>query len=520
MSRKQLNVLLVMADQMTAFALRAYGNRCVKTPRLDSFAEEATVFRNAYCNSPICASSRFSMLSGQLPSRIGAYDNAAEFPASVPTFLHHLRDLGYHTSLSGKMHFVGPDQLHGYEERLTTDIYPSDFGWTPDWLHDGPPLAPSGMSMRGVVEAGLCKRSLQLDYDEEVAAQAVQKIYDLARAPERQPFFFTASFTHPHNPFIITRKYWDLYTDEEIDMPVVPNMPYDARDEHSKRLYYLFRQDEHQVTEEHIRTARHAYFSMVSYVDEKVGLLLDALEDTGLAERTVVLFVADHGEMLGERGLWYKYGLFEGACRIPFMIRTPWGTGCTSDRLVSLLDVFPTVLDLATEGRAPTPIDPIDGRSVAPLLSADDAAWPDSVACEFTAEGAIAPCLMLREGPYKYIYSESDKGQLFDLGHDPHELNNLSGIPEYAQTERALLKNILRRWDVRKLKDEILASQRRRLFLQKALAAGSSIRWDFQPYRDASTLYVRSGASPTVVKAKARFPYVEPKVPDFPRSGR
>ena len=208
------NILLIQADQMAGPALPMYGHPVVKTPHLQRLAENGTVFQNAYCNNPVCAPSRFSMMSGRLSSKIGAYDNASEFPASIPTFAHYLRDLGYKTCLSGKMHFVGPDQLHGFEERLTTDIYPSDFGWTPDWSQTDHPFAPSVMSLRGVVEAGLCKRSLQLDYDDEVGFLAVQKIYDYARDKDRSPFFLTASFTHPHNPFTITREYWNRYADD------------------------------------------------------------------------------------------------------------------------------------------------------------------------------------------------------------------------------------------------------------------------------------------------------------------
>ncbi|MDJ0983021.1 MAG: sulfatase-like hydrolase/transferase, partial [Kiloniellales bacterium] len=130
---RQANIVFIMADQLAAPALPAYGHKVVKAPHIQGLAERGVVFDAAYCNSPLCAPSRFSMLSGRLPSDIGAYDNAAEFPATVPTFAHMLRLGGYRTILSGKMHFVGPDQLHGFEERLTTDIYPADFGWTADW---------------------------------------------------------------------------------------------------------------------------------------------------------------------------------------------------------------------------------------------------------------------------------------------------------------------------------------------------------------------------------------------------
>ncbi len=127
------NILILMVDQLTPFALAAYGNRVTKTPRIDALARKGAVFESAYCASPLCVLSRFSLLAGKLPSQIGAYDNAAEFPSETLTFAHYLRAEGYRTILSGKMHFCGADQLHGFEERFTTDIYPADFGWTPDW---------------------------------------------------------------------------------------------------------------------------------------------------------------------------------------------------------------------------------------------------------------------------------------------------------------------------------------------------------------------------------------------------
>ncbi len=126
------NILLVMADQLAAPFLNAYGGPAI-TPAIDRLAAEGVVFDTAYSNSPLCAPARFAMMTGRLNSKIGAYDNASEFASNIPTFAHYLRSAGYQTSLIGKMHFVGPDQLHGYEDRLTTDMYPADFGWTPDW---------------------------------------------------------------------------------------------------------------------------------------------------------------------------------------------------------------------------------------------------------------------------------------------------------------------------------------------------------------------------------------------------
>ena len=203
----QPNILFIQVDQLAAPALPFYGHPIVKTPHLSALAEESVIFDNMYCNSPLCAPSRFSMMSGQLPSRIGAYDNAANFRADIPTMAHYLRVAGYQTTLCGKMHFVGADQLHGFEERLTTDIYPSDYGWTPDWSR--PTERPSWYhNMLSVVQAGTCVTSNQLDYDNEVAYQAGRKLHNLARSisagQDERPFFLFVSFTHPHHPFALT----------------------------------------------------------------------------------------------------------------------------------------------------------------------------------------------------------------------------------------------------------------------------------------------------------------------------
>ena len=512
------NILLLVADQLTAFALPFYGNAVCRTPHLSALAEQAVVFDNAYCNFPLCAPARYALQTGQLASRVGGYDNASELPAATPTLPYYLASLGYETSLAGKMHYVGPDQLHGYHERLTTDIYPSDFGWTPDW-RSKVPFGPAGMSMRSVVESGLCVRSLQFDYDDEVANKAVQKVYDLARRRDPKPFFLTVSFTHPHNPYVTTAEWWDQYADDQIDAPRVPPIAYDQRDPHSQRLHWLFRQDEHAITAEDTQRARHAYYANISYVDAQMGRVLRSLAQSGLDRNTVVVFTADHGEMLGERGLWYKYTLLEPALRVPLVMRIPDQAARRCAQAVSHVDLLPTLLDLATHGHPPNPVDPLDGNSVVPLLQSKHSDPGHVVAAEFTAEGAIAPMLCVRRGDHKLIVSPVDPPQLFDLAADPLELNNLAQRAELAAVRTQLQADVASRWDVERLNDDVLRSQRRRRWVQDRLTSGDYPAWDYQPFVDASAQFVRGGgqSSPTMVKGLARFPYVAPKPTDRPR---
>jgi choline-sulfatase len=514
MSSNRPNFLFVMTDQLVALALPFYGNPVANTPRLSAMADRGVLFEQAYCNSPLCAPSRASLMTGRLPSRLGVYDNAAEFSAEIPTFAHYLRAAGYQTCLSGKMHFVGPDQLHGFEERLTTDIYPVDFGWTPDW--NRPEARFSWYhNMLSVVQAGLCQTSNQLDFDEEVAFQSVRKIYDLARSDDDRPFCLVASFTHPHDPFAITRAYWDRYRPSDIDMPAVSPIPHDQLDPHSRRLYHVCAMDQYRQTEERVRNARHAYYAMISYIDDKVGQLLQALESTGLSENTIVIFSSDHGEMLGERGLWYKMNFFEWSARVPLLFHAP---GHFAPRRVahpvSLVDILPTLVELAGQGQAPEYAAPLDGRSLTPFLRGSETDGDTNrVVGEYLAEGAIAPVVMIRRNRYKYVYSESDPDQLYDLATDPHELNNLAGRPDYEEIRTAFQAELLARWDLAALNRAVLASQRRRRLVADALMAGHYTAWDFQPHQDASHRYMRNHLLLDDLERRARFPTPETPAP-------
>ncbi len=516
---KRPNILFLMADQLAAQALPCYGHPVVKAPHLSRLAERSVVFESAYCNFPICAPSRSSMLSGLLPHSIGAYDNAAEFPAEIPTVAHYLTAQGYRTILCGKMHFIGPDQLHGFEERLTTDIYPSDFAWTPDFLR-GPAYRPTGVSMRPVVEAGARVRSLQIDYDDEVEYHGTQKLYDLARSPDDQPFFLTMSFTHPHPPFVTGREHWDRYRHDEIDMPTVAPIPYEALDPHSQRLHVAHAQNIYDVTPEHVRNARHAYYGMVSYIDDKIGRILKVLTDCGLAKDTIVVFAVDHGEMLGEGGMWFKQTFFEWSARVPLMIAAPGIAARRSGAHVSLVDLLPTLLDLAGNGALVEPMElaqPLHGRSLVPLMTGADKGDDRVVISEYSSEGVRAASRMVRRGKYKYVYTRGLAPMLFDLEADPLELHDLAGSAHAAQVEAELKSLALTDWDPERVHTEILASQKRRPFL--AAVAERSGRYPnraFQPHVDESKRYVRGAGSAgaTAVKGRARLPFVAPAKPD------
>lgn len=500
------NILILMADQLTARALPAYGNRVAKTPHIDALAREGVVFDSFYCNSPLCAPSRFSWLAGRQISAIGAYDNAAEFPAQVPTFAHYLRGSGYQTVLAGKMHFCGADQLHGFEQRLTTDIYPADFGWTPDWTRFDE--RPSWYhSMESVTQAGACTRTNQIDFDDEVVYHARQKLFDMARAPDKRPFCMVVSMTHPHDPYVIPQRYWDRYAGVEIDPPRV-RMAVEQLDPHSRRLRHVCGLELLPVEERQVLAARRAYYGAVSYVDDQVGTLMTALADAQFAENTIVLLLADHGDMLGERGLWYKMSFFEPACRIPLIVHAPTRFGARRvGESASLVDILPTLCELG--GVSPGDFaTPLDGGSLVAQLGGARAS--DEVIGEYLAEGAIAPLVMIKRGRYKFVHSPADPDQLYDLVEDPDELQNLSATAAQAARLREFRAEVERRWDLPALHAAVVASQARRRLVNRALRAGRYTPWDFQPMRDASRQYVRNDHELGDLEAIARFPPFSP----------
>ena len=498
MHSKTPNILVIQADQLSAQALPAHGNMIAKTPHLDRLAEHGTVFDNAYCNYPVCAPSRFSMMTGQLPFRIEAFDNGCELPASVPTFAHFLRVLGYDCCFGGKMHLVGPDMLHGFERRLTPELYRTDFNWTPNW--DGySPLKKQvtqfvSDDIRLITNAGVCVRSVQRDYDETVAFQTESELHRLARSDQCSPFLLVASFTHPHEPYYTTPPYWERYRHEDIDLPFTSMLDWDCHDEMSQQLLTTCGLKDDTLTEEQIRIARHAYFSNISYLDDIVGRVLDTLAETGLVDNTVVVFTADHGDMLGERGLWFKKIFFEPAMRVPLIIRTPDRNAVprVGDN-VSLVDLLPTLIELSGRNHELERPEAGDGSSPVGLMQGNEQDWSDTVYAELATDNTAAPAFMIRRGQFKYVAAGDQKPLLYDLKADPYEIDNLAGQPSSASTEHALAQLAVQRWSAAELSERMRVSQRRRLLVQSAHEVGRAPIWDTNPEEAERASCYRAG---------------------------
>ncbi len=483
----QPNILVVMSDEHAPMFSSAYGHSFVRTPNMDRLADEGTTFDAAYCNAPLCVPSRLSFLTGQHVSHCEGWDNATPLPTDAMTWPHMLRSLGYEVVLSGKMHLLGPDVLHGFERQLAYDphgIGDEDdaaarrLGRSSGGLHGIFPweegIPPSAQPWRDVQQAGPGTGPM-IEADDAIEAAALEYL----RGPARQdrPFALCVGFIAPHFPFIVPEPYFSMYHPEHADLPSNPaghlgNLPAAAR-----RLRQWF--DFESYSDEEIGRARAAYYGLITYLDDKIGRLLNALDEQGLAGNTVVVHTSDHGESLGEHGLWRKMNFYEQAARVPLQISWPGvlPRGQRLDGVVSGVDATATILELAGAGPDETGFWDLDGDSLLPLIRGEDATWKDEAFVEHLAHGTDRPRAMVRQGRWKLCYSHGDPPdlELYDLETDPGEFTNLADEPVHAETQARLLARIMELWgDPDELERRIRNGQRTRQVIREVMGAAAT----------------------------------------------
>lgn len=399
---------------------------------MQRLASRGVRFDAAYTPHPLCAPARACLVSGRLSTDIGVYDNAAPLPCDTPTIAHYL-------TAAGKMHFVGPDQHHGFLHRISHDIYPADFEWTRSRDHKQPRTHARGYVASGIrivdpARTGRRPRTLVLDEEAHEAGLA----YLRKRAADRRPFFLTVSYNHPHEPFHPLREFWDMYEGQTIPIPEYPQ-DLEARWSAMDRWLNVH----HGCDTVNLRdpgsltTLHRAYYAMVSYLDRQVGRILDERERPGLAGNTVVIFTGDHGDMLAQKGMVQKRCFYEWSARVPLILALPDGrhAGRTVPAPVSLVDVFPTLLELTGLPRDRRL--PLEGRSLLGHLSGE-ANSNRPVFCEQHSEGVYTTCFMVRRGQYKYVDIHGRDAQLFDPAAGPGEWASLARR-EFIR--EAMLKN-------------------------------------------------------------------------------
>lgn len=444
---KKYNVLFLIADDLRT-DLGVYGHAQAKTPHLDSLASEGVWFEHAYCQYPLCNPSRSSLLSGRRPTTSGLYSNREWFNASFPDWVSlpkYFKQQGYTTIRSGKVFHGGIDDeeawdIGGEPRQYGTTIHAdppiavdSQAYWQ-GYTHAAPNVVPYQSTTRSDQWAALPGEDEKLLGDTKVADRAIQYLEDNKHA--QQPFFLACGFSKPHTPFIAPQHFFDLYDLDSIALPPdfssLPGIPVGfPAGSIPRRNADLFvnRTASSQEAKEYIR----AYLACVSYMDWNVGRVLKKLEEAGLKENTIVVFWSDHGYQLGEKGKWSKAGsLWEQGTRVPFIIHDPRakGNGQSSPRVVELLDIYPTLVDLCG-----LPANPgLEGASLKPLLDRPQQIWERPAYTVWNENGQGVTGITIRTEKWRYaeFFGHGAGKSLTDAVNDPHQLINLANDKNYA----------------------------------------------------------------------------------------
>ena len=479
------NFLVIMSDEHGAKYSSAYRHPLIQTPAMDRLAEEGVTFDSAYCNAPLCVPSRICFMTGQHNSRCRGWDNAVPMRNDAMTWPYLLRSEGYDVVLSGKMHLVGLDHLHGFDRQLARDLH-ADIPHPIYLWENGIPEAKepwasvfeTGQGLQGMEEQAttmpkeMQKRTkiptgagttVEIELDDKAETAAVAYLKDPAR--QEQPFALCVGLIAPHFPFVVPEPYFSDYYPEKTDLPNIPEGHLDNLPPAAQRLRAAFGFWGH--TEEQIKRARAAYYGLISYVDDKITNLLNTLEAAGLAENTVVIYTSDHGEMLGEHGIWRKMCFYEESAKIPLQIRWP-GVAPKGDRIekcVSLNDVTATILQVGgVSTDEQKSLWHVDGDTLAPLIDGKTDDWKDEALAQHNAHGTDRPRAMLRTGKWKLCcgYGDPLELELYDLDSDPGEFDNLADNPGSSQIKETLLKRLTAQWDGERVAHEVKVSQAER----------------------------------------------------------
>jgi choline-sulfatase len=436
MNVKPTNVLVVMSDEHSRRVLGCYGHPMIRTPHLDRLAARGVRFSDAYCNVPICVPSRACFATGRYVHQIGFWDNAIPYDGSVPSWGHRLIANGHRSVSIGKLHYRSTEDDNGFDEEIMPLHVVDGVGDLLGLIRDDLPVRTAALKL--AEEAGPGDSSYQR-YDDDITAAAQRWLRHEAPRHRDRPWVLFVSLVCPHFPLTSREAFYRLYPEDAVPWPALyaqserPNHPYIAA--LRKCMVYDEAFDEAKV-----RRAIAAYFGMVTFVDDNVGRILSALEETGLARETRVIYTSDHGDNLGTRGLWGKSTMYEESAGVPLIMAgpdIPAGTVCREP--VTLVDCFPTILEAA--GVPPHPEDrDLPGHSLFAL--ARGVAPRRTVLCEYHAAGGATGAFMTRHGPFKFVHYVGMPPMLFDLRRDPQERNDRGTDPGYQGLIRDCLDDL------------------------------------------------------------------------------
>jgi choline-sulfatase len=481
------NILYIHTDQHNPFVTGCYGDPVVQTPNLDRLARTGALFDAVYCPSPICVPSRMSMLTGRHPFQNQVWTNNHILDSSIPTVAHGMGAAGYRPVLIGRMHALGPDQLHGYAERYVGDHSGNHLGGVQ--VDRGVLEGTAGPDRISLIRSGAGQSAYQV-HDEEVTAEAVAYLNRLGVQKRAygniEPFSLTVGFMLPHAPFVARSADYEQYVDR-VPMPSHPRSYADEEHAYIQR-WREYTRIQAEVPQEVVQRARAAYWALVHRVDILIGQILRALEENELTRNTLIVYTSDHGDMVGGRGLWWKHVFYEPSVRVPLIMN--WAgvieAGQRCNRVATALDVTATLVDAA--GASPLP--GAAGRSLLGLISSarpaphwEDVGYSEYCADQYAPDGETYQ-RMVRRGEWKLIYYHGYEPQLFDLDADPHELVDRARDPECREIREELLELVLTDWDPQEIA-AVMAEKRAQVQVLKEWAEQTNppeqYRWKLDP---------------------------------------
>lgn len=389
---KRKHIVLIVSDQHRGDLTGIGGNPWIHTPNMDGLASRGVHFSNAYCNSPLCGPSRMSFLTGLLPTRTNVHNNRQALASHIPTVAHAMGAAGYRTVLCGRMHFIGPDQRHGFHERLVGDHGPIDIAFreNPLGVFDG----TTGQNLRALQASGSGLSSVML-YDDAVTEAAINRIVG---HDDDAPLFLVVGLYGPHNPYVCEPSRYAKYRAAIPDLRGSDLQEFYSR-AHPGLQSWVEARGFLEADTEDLNRCRAGYYGLVERVDELVGRTVDAAQRHLGRDRTIVGYTSDHGDMAGEHGLFFKSNMCEGAVRVPWVIAgTDVAQGVSIETPVSLVDLAPTLLDLAGAPSLPE----TDGVSIAPSIRGGGEP-PARPVVSMLSDMRCGPSVMVRHGDTKLV---------------------------------------------------------------------------------------------------------------------
>lgn len=451
-SAEKMNVLFIVSDDLTNNTLGCYGSPVCKSPNIDALAKKGVKFDRAYCQFPLCNPSRASFLTGLRPDTLRVYENATQFRKNAPdaqSIGETFQKGGYFVARVGKLYH------YGVPAQIGTDGLDDKPSWMKtinprgrdkddeekDLIFSLNPNAKGSARYGGTLSWLAAEGTDAEQTDGKIADEIAKQI----EANKDKPFFLACGFFRPHTPYVAPKKYFDMYPPEKLALPKVPA---DHWQKHPAPAFGSAKKEQEKLTDELRRKALQAYYASTTFMDAQVGRVLAALEKLKLADKTIVVFISDHGYHLGEHGLWQKMSLFENSARVPLIVYDPRSkaNGSTCSRTVELIDLHATLAEMCDLPKPKT-----DGKSFTGLLNDREAPWDKPAITQVSRGTPTATGETTGKNPWfmgysvrteRYRYTEWDGGkkgaQLYDYETDPGELTNLAEDPKHAETVKKL----------------------------------------------------------------------------------